>query len=117
MGIRFGLGNNKLVLDEEDSASLLIIPNVKLVLLLEVLGDVDWFLRELKFAAGVWDDEPVFLFVEFVGAQFECGVCSDRVIVDVDVGQDLGFSIKNKQLVFMFTLSIDNRIQMNQLMS
>jgi hypothetical protein len=86
VSIKFGLGNNKLIFDVKDGASLFISSDVEFVHLSEILGDVNRFLWELKFAAGVRDDEPVLLFIEFVGAQFESGVCSDFPIVDVNIG-------------------------------
>ena len=86
MCIKFGLGNNKLIFDIIDCASLFISSDLEFVHLLEILGNVDWLFRELEFAAGVWDDEPVLLFIEFVGAQFESGVCSECPIVDVYIG-------------------------------
>ena len=96
---------------------MFIIADVEFVFLLEILGDVDWFLWELEFTSGFWDDEPILLFIVFVGAQFEGGVFSDGVIIDVDVGHFLGIGVKDEKLIFVFTLGIGNRIQMNQLMS
>jgi len=96
VGVKFGLGDNKLVLDEMDGASLFIVSDVEFVHHFEILSDVDWFFWELEFVVGVWDDEEVTLFIKLVGAQLEGGVCSDCPIVDVDVGKGLGKGIKDE---------------------
>ena len=66
VGVRLGLGNDELVFYEEEGASLLIFSDVEFVLLLEILGDVDWFLWELEFATGIWNDKPILLFFELI---------------------------------------------------
>ena len=96
---------------------MLIIADVEFVFLVEILGAVDWFLWELEFTSGFWDDEPILLFIVFVGAQFAGSVFSDGVMVDVNVGHILGIGVKDEKLIFVFTLGSGNRIQMNQLMS
>ena len=66
VGVRFGLGDYEFVFDEKNGAGPFIFTNVEFVFLLEILGDVDWFLWELEFTAGIWDDEPILLIVEIV---------------------------------------------------
>jgi len=118
--VLFGLGNNKLVLNVEYGASLLVYSDVELVPLLEILGDVDWFLWELELFAGVrvcmWEDNPVGLTVKIVGAQSECGVGADCEVVDLNFGEVLGFSVKDIQLILVFALGLRNGVQMEQLM-
>ena len=117
MGVLFGLGDDELVFDMEDSASLHISTDIEFILLYEILGDVDWFLWEYEFAAGLWEDEPINLFVEFVRAQVEGGVGTDSVIVDAYVGHGLVGGIKDIEFIFVFTWGRGNRVLMKQLMS
>ena len=117
MGVKFGLGDDKLILDEMDGASLFIVSDVEFVHHFEILGDVDWFLWECEFAAGLWEDEPINLFVEFVRAQVKGGVGTDSVIVDAYVGHGLVGGIKDIEFIFVFTWGRGNRVLMKQLMS